>query len=121
MNFLKEYGSTVLSLSFIFGAIFFGYYYFEIYIPRRDGPALLEQRKAQEASDVIKKKEDDANSILYRKECAAIEEGNRRILTFQITSCGNDQVCIDYAKNTIKVGATYIDTCIILKRASSLQ
>ena len=120
MNFLKEYGSTILSLTLILGTLFFGYYYFEVYIPRRDGLALLEQKRVQEVSDAIKKKDDDANSILYKKECERIEQGNERILAFQITSCGNDQACIDYAKNTVKVGATYIDTCINLKRLGNL-
>ena len=121
MNFIKEYGVTVGLLVFIFGMISGMYFYYAIYIPRRDAPMIAAQKLQQDVLDAKQKKIEDANSVLYRQACTQVEAGNQRTLAFQITSCGKDQACIDYAKNTIQVGSSYIETCIHLKQAENLH
>lgn len=121
MNFLKEYGVTLGLLIFIFGMIFGMYFYYGIYIPKRDAPMIAEQKRAQDIEDVNQKKIEDANRAHYTQACEKIEQGNVRTLAFQITTCGKDQSCIDYAKNTIQVGQPYINTCVHLKQAENMH
>lgn len=82
---------------------------------------IAEQKRLQDIEDTKQKKIDDANSVMYRQACEQVEIGNQRTLAFQITSCGKDQTCIDYAKSSIQIGPSYIETCIKLKQAENLR